>query len=207
MEAVFRSYKQSDYISCECLTNEAWDFDELFESQELADLARRIYTKGPAMEGNYRFVVEVEGQVVGFIFGLNELSKKSWKKYLFGLSAVWRLMRIKTNRPDERKNFMNALAAHEKNRRSVVESGRSEILLFVVGRQFQGLGYGTTLWSGFKTFCESSGVVQIVVETNRLGASGFYEKLGFTEKGDFCSPLHEYATEGGQACIYEYKCA
>lgn len=44
----------------------------------------------------------------------------------------------------------------------------------------------------------------IIVETNKLGASGFYEQVGFKHLGDFDFPLHEFATKGGQACMYEY---
>ncbi len=35
-------------------------------------------------------------------------------------------------------------------------------------------------------------------------ASGFYKQLGFKHVVDFDSPLHNLATPGGQACIYEY---
>ena len=79
-------------------------------------------------------------------------------------------------------------------------------MLFVVGSEYQGQGFGKRLWHRFRTICEESGVSSIIVETNKLGASRFYELLGFSHLGDFDSPLHEYATRGGQACIYEYAC-
>ena len=54
--------------------------------------------------------------------------------------------------------------------------------------------------------CVESGVKSVVVETNKLGASSFYEQIGFIHLANFNSPLHEFATKGGQACIYEYLC-
>ena len=51
----------------------------------------------------------------------------------------------------------------------------------------------------------SSGVSEIYVETNKQGASGFYEHIGFEHVADFDSPLHEFATPDGQACVYLYR--
>jgi hypothetical protein len=56
----------------------------------------------------------------------------------------------------------------------------------------------------FKSQCKEAGVSSIIVEANKLGASGFYELLGFRYLGNFNSPLHEFATKRGQACLYEY---
>jgi ribosomal protein S18 acetylase RimI-like enzyme len=79
-------------------------------------------------------------------------------------------------------------------------------VLFVVGQEHQGRGFGKWLWSGFKEQCTKHEVSSIIVETNTLGASSFYEHIGFKHLGDFDSPLHEFAIKGGQACMYEYTC-
>ncbi|MGV6818599.1 MAG: GNAT family N-acetyltransferase [Thiotrichales bacterium] len=93
---------------------------------------------------------------------------------------------------------------HQKNRYKIVGRGRSEIVLFVVGKSFQKQGIGKKLWVGFKEKCIESGVKSVIVETNKLGASSFYEQLGFKHIENFDSPLHEFATKDGQACMYEY---
>jgi len=205
MEVIFREYKDSDYEQCEELVNKAWGFDKVFSPKPLSDLAKLIYTKGSVLSSNYKMVVEVEGKVAGFIFGLNEYSKKPGRNLLFGLSILWKLMRIKSDRPDN-NDLINALKTHEKNRTDIVERGRSEIVLFVVSNEYQGKGLGKRLWAGFKDKCIASGVSFIIVETNKLGASSFYEQIGFRHLGNFESPLHEFATKGGQACMYEYSC-
>jgi len=206
MEALFRDYESRDYEQCEALVNEAWGFDNIFSPQKLADIAKLIYTKGSVLSSNYRRVVEIDGNVAGFIFGLNKLSAKPKRNILFGLSVLWKLLRIKPDKPGDKKKFLSAISTHEKNRSSVVNRGSSEIVLFVVGRNYQGLGYGKRLWSDFLSHCKESSVKSIIVEANKLGASSFYEKLGFKHIGDFDSPLHEYAIKGGQACMYEYEC-
>jgi ribosomal protein S18 acetylase RimI-like enzyme len=205
MEDVYREYKESDYAQCEELVNQAWGFDEIFSSEALASFAKLIYTKGSVLGSNYKMVVENQGRVVGFIFGLNENVNKPGRNILFALGLLWRLLWIKGNKP-EKKNLLDALNIHQKNRMKVVDRGRSEIVLFVVSKEYQGKGIGKNLWSGFKDTCIESGVESVIVETNKLGASSFYERIGFQHLVNFNSPLHELATKGGQACMYEYKC-
>jgi len=205
MEEIFREYKESDYEQCEELVNQAWGLDKIFSSEKLSGFAKLIYTKGSVLGSNYKMVVEDHGQVIGFIFGLNEHLNKPRRNTLFGLMLLWRLIWVKGNK-SEKKHLLDALTNHQKNRMDVIDRGRSEIVLFVISNEYQGKGIGKRLWSGFRNACIESGVKSVVVETNKLGASSFYEKIGFTHLANFSSPLHELATKGGQACMYEYKC-
>lgn len=204
LNVIFREYQEVDYFECEALVNKAWGFDQLFAPQALCDLAKGLYTKGAVLASNDKQVVEVDGKVVGFLFGLNEYGKKPGSHLLFGLSVLWRLMWIKDEQPNGKKALLSALKVHEKNRASILASGKSEIVLFVVSEEYQGQGFGKRLWAGFKKHCQENGVSSIVVETNRLGASSFYELLGFSHLNEFDSPLHEFATPKGQACLYQY---
>lgn len=205
MEDIFREYKKSDYVQCEELVSQAWGFDYIFSSESLSTFAKYLYTKGAVMSSNYKMVVENQGQVVGFFYGFNERAKKPAKNLLFRLYLFIRLMSIKGSSL-EKKTLLEALSNHQKNRLTVVENGKNEIVLFVVSKDYQRKGIGKKLWFGFKEYCIEYGVKSVIVETNKLGASRFYEKVGFKHLSDFDSPLHEFATKNGQACIYEYLC-
>jgi len=206
MKELLREYREEDYVQCESLVNQAWGFDKIFAPEALANLAKGMYTKGSVLGSNYRMVVEVDGKVAGFIFGFNERSRKLGLNLIYRLTMLWRLIRVKTEKPKNKNDFINAIKDHEQNRNKLISIGKSEIILFVVGKEYQGRGYGKQLWSGFLNQCKNSGVSSILVETNKLGASSFYELLGFRHLGNFDSPLHEFATKSGQACIYEYVC-
>ena len=164
-----------------------------------------IYTKGSVIGSNYQSVVEVNGKVVGFIFGLNTAAAKPKRNILFGLSILWRLLRITKMDYKDKKKLLNAINTHEINKLKIIGKERSEIVLFVVDADHQGVGYGKQLLSGFTSHCKSYGVKSIIVETNNLGASSFYEKMGFRHLADFDSPLHEYVTKSGQACMANNK--
>jgi len=205
-EAIFRDYKDSDYASCESLVSDAWKFDDNFRPQELSNIAKCMYTKGPVIGSNFKRIVESQNKVVGFIFGLNDMSAKPKKDLLFGLNILRRILCVKGIKFGEKKKLLKAINAHEVNRSKIVDRGRSEISLFVVDPSYQGLGYGKRLLSEFTAQCKNSGVESVIVETNKIGASSFYERVGFRHIGDFDSPLHEYENKGGQACMYEYKC-
>jgi len=206
LDVLFRDYRDSDYEGCEGLVNDAWKFDDNFKPQELSDVAKCMYTKGSVIGSNYRKVVVINGKIIGFIFGLNEMTSKPKREVLFGLSILRRILCIKGMRFRGKKKLLGAINTHEVNRSKIVGRGKSEIVLFVVDLNYQGVGNGKRLLSEFITHCKNSDVKSIIVETNSLGASGFYEGAGFKHVGDFDSPLHEYAAKGGQACMYEYRC-
>jgi ribosomal protein S18 acetylase RimI-like enzyme len=207
-EIRLREYRDSDYGQCERLVSDAWEFEKNFPPEEMARLAGYLYTMGSVAASNFRRVVEVQGRVVGFLFGLNEeevVPKHELQRLLPKLAVLKRLFSIKGVRFKKKMDLFKAMGLHESNRAKLVERGRSEIILFVVDPEHQGAGYGKQLFDEFKAYCAKSGVKSIVVETNKLGASSFYEHIGFRHLGDFDSPLHEYATKGGQACMYEYS--
>jgi ribosomal protein S18 acetylase RimI-like enzyme len=205
MNTIIRPYKESDYEFCEALVSQAWGFDAIFQTAELATLAKYLYTKGALISSNYRRVIEHGGRLVGFVFGYNEFSAKPRGKLLFTLRILWRLLMLGGENTVAKNRLMQAITEHQRNRTAIVGQGRSEIVLFVVAENYQGMGIGRNLWSGFKSYCASDSVREIIVETNRQGASGFYERMGFELIADFDSPLHEYASKNGQACMYEYR--
>jgi len=206
MEVILRDYESKDYSQCESLVNEAWEFDANFKPQALADLAKQIYTKGSEINSNYMRVAEVDGDVAGFIFGLNEVRPKPRGNFLFGLKIMTKLLLVKPILPTSRKEILNAFKIHEINRAKLIGRGKSEIVLFVVRKEFKGKGLGTRLWADFLASCQESSVKLIIVETNKDGAASFYERLGFELIDYFESPVHALAAPEGEACMYEYQC-
>ena len=204
MDINYRRFKKKDYCSCEDLVNDAWGFDKLFKSESLRTIAKYLYTKGSLVSSNYQYVAVHQEVVVGFIFGFNSsLSKDRLSAIGLGLKATIDLNFKKMDK-EEKCNFIDIIKKHQINRAKVISDKNNEIVLFVVSPKFQSKGIGTRLWQGFSDFCSCSSSSSIQVETNKAGASTFYERLGFHHRVDFDSPLHNLATEGGQACIYEY---
>lgn len=204
---IFRAYRDSDYSDCETLVDNAWGFHRNFRPRGLAVLGKYLYTMGSLANSNYRAVAEHDNEVIGFIFGYNErvpIPKHELHKLSSRLAILKRLLFIKDMKFRDKLHFLNSMGTHEKNRGALLERRKSEIVLFVVHPAFQGQGIGKKLFDGFRSFCEKSKVESIIVETNKLGAAGFYERIGFKLRGDFDSPLHNYVTKNGQACLYEY---
>jgi len=203
----YREYRDSDYSDCETLVDNAWGFERIFHPRELAILGKYLYTMGSVAGSNYRMVAEYNNEVIGFLFGYNEqipLPKHKLQQFSSKLAILKRLLFMKAMKLREKLDFLNSMGTHEKNRTALLKRGKSEITLFVVHHAFHGQGIGKKLFEGFRSFCEKSKVESIIVETNKLGAANFYERIGFKLKGDFDSPLHNYVTKNGQACLYEY---
>jgi ribosomal protein S18 acetylase RimI-like enzyme len=204
MSDYIRAYQDSDYPQCEALVNQAWGFDQAFSPSNLSEFVKILYTKGSVVNSNDRYVAEIDGKVVGFLFGLNEQLKKPGLQLGFRFSLLFKSFGIKNSTPPL-NDLLKAAHQHEKNRSRIVNKKRSEIVLFVVDRECQGKGVGKSLWAHFKKRCGDSGVSRIVVETNALGAKRFYQLIGFEHLSDFDSPLHEIITPEGQACVLEYR--
>jgi ribosomal protein S18 acetylase RimI-like enzyme len=202
MKLEYRNFKRQDYITCESLVNEAWGFDEIFPNTKLASFAKLSYTKGSLVYSNYRKVAVSEGLVVGFIFGFNNKRPKPIGRFIFSIFAIWKFLTTKSSGNPGKSELINTISGHEINRKKVLSKGNSEIVLFVISKKFRGAGIGTVLWEGFKHHCEKSGIQKIFVETNKLGASGFYEKIGFTHESDFNSPL---GRQWGRILIINYS--
>jgi len=173
----------------------------------LATLNEYTYTTGSIALSNFIKVFEVEGKVVALLFAYNEnmpVPKHDFQKISSKLKIVKELFVIKNMPFKEKIKILKSMAVHESNKAKLIKHGSSEIFLFVTDPSCQGKGYGKQLLSAFFEYCKNAGVQAVQIETNRLGASTFYEKVGCQLKGDFDSPLHEYTTKGGQACAYEY---
>lgn len=205
MSTRIRGYTERDYEQCEELVNHAWGFDKIYKPEKFSALAKKIYTKGSAIESNYRAVAENDGKVVGFIFGLNEFQQKPILNIAVRLEILWGVLNVRSEYKPDKTTLLKAMAEHERNRAVFVGRKRSELVLFVIAQSYQRKGIGRQLWSGFLENCRSTGVQKIIVETNTHGASAFYEKLGFIHLADFHSPLHAFATPEGQACLYMYN--
>jgi len=204
---IIREYQDTDYKACESLTSDEWEFEKSFAPIQLAELSKYLYTMGSVAITNFQKVIEVDGEVVGFIFGYNE--KEPVKKHDLQRSTAYlwvlkTLLAVKKMSLKAKVVLLNNIRVHAKNRSKLVPPKKSEIMLFVVHPKHQGKGYGKELFSAFKDYCKGSDIDSVMIETNTLGASTFYEQLGCKFRGNFDSPLHAYTTENGQACIYEY---
>lgn len=206
MEINIRNFEPHDYDRCEELVNEAWHFDKIISDKNLSKTALQFYTKGGLCSGNMNLVAVDQGKVVGFLFGFNILAKSKPRGKLKLALDAFISFNFKKMDKIERNKFIKALTDHHKNRTAIEPGKESEICLFVVSQDLRGKNVGTKLWEKFRDSCIASGVKRIRVETNKLGASSYYEKQGFTLVSNFYSPLHEIATPGGQACMYEFIC-
>ena len=204
MDYEIRDYTENDYEQCSELVCRAWNFDSVFRPTEFTDLAKSIYTGGAQIDSTFKSVAVLNDEVIGFIFGMNRTLYKSKLHLKYRVRVLWRIYRIRDSTPTK-KELIQAMSEHEKNRSALVPKKRSEIVLFVVSEAHQGKGVGRALWGKFLNSCIELSESRVYVETNKNGASSFYENIGFKHLSDFNSPLHEFATPNGQACIYVYN--
>ncbi len=203
-KVLLRNYQNLDYHECESLVNGAWGFDVHFKPKALSKIALCLYTQGSVVNSNFRKVIEVDGKVAGFLLGWNESWSRPKGVIGFGLSILFKILCVRGVSIRKKMALLGAMRTHEINRTHIFNQKKSEVVLFVIAPEYQGQGYGKRLLFEFIQQCQHSGVQSIIVETNKRGASNFYEQVGFKHVGNFESPLHEYVTKNGQPCLYEY---
>ena len=87
MDYEIRDYTEKDYEQCSELVCRAWDFDSVFQPAEFTDLAKSIYTGGAQIDSTFKSVAVIDGEVIGFIFGMNRTLYKT-KLHLKYLSLI-----------------------------------------------------------------------------------------------------------------------
>ncbi|MDQ7074499.1 MAG: GNAT family N-acetyltransferase [Gammaproteobacteria bacterium] len=205
IKILIREYRDTDYTTCEALVSEVWSLDVKFQPQEFSTRVKNMYTQGSVIGSNFRVVLEINGRVVGFLFGLNEQQPKPDRDLIFESTVLWKILNIDGLSVRDKENLFSAINQHEKNRLAVMGRDKSEVVLCVVSPLFQKNGYGKKLIYDFITHCKNDAVESIVVEANNFGSGDFYQAIGFQYRFGFDSPLHEYMGETRAACMYEYR--
>ncbi|MBD1560040.1 GNAT family N-acetyltransferase [Vibrio sp. S9_S30] len=203
----YRRYKKSDYQACEALVRKAWGFEQHFTPRHVANSMAFFYTSGAPVACNFNLVAEVEGQVIGFIFGTNNKKLRQTIPFSYQLKSILTLVKYWLHPAAswrQKQSIMAELSTHSRNRSKLRADWESELSLFVIDSEYQGLGIGSYMANAFIDDCKKYGVKEVTVEANKAGASSYYEKLGFNYSGQFYSPLHERCSNCGDACLYIY---
>jgi len=204
---MIRDFRESDFVDFQKLVNKVWEFDKHFHPPELSRLFQKIYTGGSFSASNFLRVVDVKGQVRGFLFGKIEnkkIPKSEYSGFSGQLKIIFSLFSIPKVAFKTKLSYLNKINLHEVNRRKVESRKCSEVNLFVVDPDCQGEGWGKRVINEFIETCRKENINRIVLETDAESNFGFYQHLGFSIKGSFNSPLLQAFTgKSGKTYIYE----
>ena len=204
---MIRDYQKSDFATCSDLTNIVWDFDSHISSLALSELFQWMYTAGSLSNSNFCKVLELNGKVKGLLFGKIENMQTGQLRlstFWLQLKLIVKLILMKEIPFKTKLSLFKMVHVHEVNRSKLESREISEVHLFIVDPEYQGMGWGKMLMNEFITACKKRNIKRFVLETDEESNYGFYEHFGFTRKGEFYSPLlYEYAGNSDVTYVYE----
>jgi len=188
----YREISKADHARIRKLVSQIWNLERFCSDAKLLESGLRIFLRGCLMTSNYSQIAEEDGEVVGFILGRTDKDYSAFRKVFQHLPAtVWATLKfVVRNRSQQKiRGFVRVImTSYKKLLNSVDKRFDGELVLFVVGKRFQGRGIGKTLMNRFFETCRKKELRSIRVFTDTQCNYGFYDHNGFRR-------LHELETD------------
>ena len=203
----FRPYAARDADRCAALAADVWPIVRAVVATEDLPRFMRLYIEVCQAAATRSEVACVDGQVAGFLLG--RVSRDvTWRQ---SVQMWWVLVKAgvklfsgrygRVKRPFE---FARCFLATEAKAQQLSAGSEAEVVLFVVGSQYQGLGLGRALLDRFVAAARQRGARLLTLYTDPLSNWRFYERYGFTRRATFVDDIDTYFRgEHTEGFVYE----
>jgi len=199
-----RSFRFTDLPKCYEIVVLSFGVPERISPRNLADFLAKLYVESSVIESSKAFGLEVDGEVVGFLFGRlpNEpLFRGRYSGFFGKLAMIGELLFLKGVSLVSKWTWLKNGIEHD--RRSPDLDTKCEVVLFAISPAAQGLGGGRLLLEAFIDHCVTNGQSDLYLETDTSSNFRFYEHLGFKHIDSFNSPIAA-AFSGGSGETFVY---
>lgn len=192
----FREFnKKTDIKRCAELAADAWPIVSSLVSKEDIPKLTKAYVEMSKIGSTWLQVALINDQVVGLLFGFLRDDLRLGQRLKESFQAINMLLKVLTGKYGKiRKKikFLKCLIATERKVRKIAPKAGNEITLFIVDSKQQGKGIGRKLLQNFLDRAQILDIEQIYVYTDPLSNWRFYEKYGFSRKGEFIDDFNSY---------------
>lgn len=199
-----RSFCFTDLPKCYEIVSLSFGVSERISPHILADYMAKLYVESSVIESSKAFGLEVDGEVVGFLFGRlpdEPLFQGRFSGFFGKLAMIGELLLLKGVSLASKWTWLKTAIEHD--RRSPDLGTKCEVTLVAISPAAQGLGGGRMLLEAFIDHCVTNGQSDLYLETDASSNFRFYEHLGFKHIGSFDSPLAA-AFSGGSGETFVY---
>lgn len=200
---MFRPFAVSDVDRCATLAADVWPIVRTVVAAAELPRFMQLYVDVCLPAATRSEVACVDGQVAGFLLGSIQCEVTLWHhvRMWHGLLAAGvKLFSGLYGRVSEPLQFARCFLSTEEEARQHSAGSDAEVVLFVVGSAYQGLGLGRALLDRFVAAARQRGAHLMTLYTEPLSNWRFYEHYGFTRRATFSDDLDTYfrkeATEG-----------
>lgn len=206
-DITFRPYHATDATRCAALAADVWPIVRSVVVTD--DLARfmRLYIDVCGAAATRSEVVCADGQAAGFLLGRIQRDVGLWdhvRMWSGLLTAGAKLFSGRYGRVHRPVEFARCFLSTEAKARQHSAGSEAEVVLFVVGAQYQGLGLGRALLDRFVATARERGACWLTLYTDPLSNWRFYERYGFTRRATFVDDIDTYfRREKTEGFVYE----
>ena len=205
----FRPFQTEDVDRCAALAADVWPIVRSVVATRDLPRFMRLYVDVCRPAATRSEVACVDGQVAGFLLGRVQRAVTWWQSVQMWSGLVKAGVRLFSGRYGRVKHpfeFARCFLSTEAKAQQHSAGSEAEVVLFVVGSQYQGLGLGRALLDRFVAAARQRGARLMTLYTDPLSNWKFYERYGFTRRATFVDDLDTYFRgEKTAGFVYELK--
>ncbi len=185
-DILFREVNKHDYNDLKVLINDAWHFEKYTNNPNSVKHILNANMHTALLTQNYTQVAELNGEVVGFLYGRVDgrsipLKNLTHLPYILFHGAC--LLLKSRHERNLVRGFFNLIKVYTKLLQNTKSEYDGELVFFVVSSKCRGKGIGKQLLNNYLDYCRQNSVKNIYVYTDENCNYGFYDFNGFTPKG------------------------
>lgn len=182
---IYRNLEKRDYADVMEMIDNAWHLDKYADNRRSKAHMLHAFMRAVLMMKNYDQVAEMDGKVVGLLFGKVPKLKGFLKNAVHVPAALFHALCLCFGKAERNvlAHMQNVQTIYAQLRRKTGIRFDAELEFFVVHERSRGYGVGKKLLENYLAFCGNHGVKNLYLYTDDNCNFGFYDHNGFTRAG------------------------
>lgn len=208
MKPLFRNVKSEDFKKIKLMMEEAWKYQEMFEENFMGEIVVDAFLNEVLHNSSYSQVAELEGEVVGVIFG--KVDSEASKLRMLESHMGKQIRDVLTASKEDQETYINyyetTSLAHETLMGNKNKRYDSSIELFLVEEKARGHRIGSTLLKGIENYFHQHHAKRVYLYTDTECNYRFYDYKGFIQVEEWKPLIPSKGFPGGFTYyLYEKK--
>ena len=181
-KVMYRELHKGDYEIIKKLIGDAVGFSEFIKDPDFLNLILNSYLQECILDSSFSKVAIKNGKVIGIILGNANKDKNKIKSFHNRISLISSLIKIMFTKNDNKKD-LKEFSKIQKTYKEIFNGNKNNfqgcIQLFIVSKEFRGLGVGTSLMNYLFDYMKSTKVKSLYLYTDTRCNYQFYDKNNF----------------------------
>ena len=180
---IYRPFQKEDVKPLVSVIIDSWNYEKMF-SKKISYHFAHTFLYFELIRESFSQVAEADGEPIGIIIGNVKNQSRSLKNSLYYPKLIWhasKLLLTKEGRNVLLRYAGDVAALNSKMLKTLDEDFETEVALFAVSPQAQGLGVGSTLYNYFLDTLKQKNIKNFFLYTDTTCNFGFYEHKGLKQ--------------------------